>query len=118
MYTKTSVIKLDISLLNACVTKYVHSFLRHFIGLILWRAFWIKMLIQFSVFTEYYLEDCIQMLGFIPPPSDKKKKKDKDELGEEMDQEVWSPCIVWLSTVLYFPFYFVFDYVHVHSRLL
>nr|XP_022341971.1 LOW QUALITY PROTEIN: ATP-dependent RNA helicase A-like [Crassostrea virginica] len=36
---------------------------------------------------EYYLEDCIQMLGFIPPPSDKKKKKDKDELGEEMDQE-------------------------------
>lgn len=28
------------------------------------------------------------MLGFIPPPSDKKKKKDKDELGEEMDQEV------------------------------
>lgn len=38
--------------------------------------------------TEYYLEDCIQMLGFIPPPSDKKKKKDRDELGEEMDQEV------------------------------
>ena len=58
------------------------------------------------------------MLGFIPPPSDKKKKKDKDELGEEMDQEVWSPCIVWLSTVLYFPFYFVFEYVHVHSLLL
>lgn len=28
------------------------------------------------------------MLGFIPPPSDKKKKKDRDELGEEMDQEV------------------------------
>lgn len=41
--------------------------------------------------TEYYLEDCIQMLGFIPPPSDKKKKKDRDELGEEMDQEVKYP---------------------------
>lgn len=43
--------------------------------------------------TEYYLEDCIQMLGFIPPPSDKKKKKDRDELGEEMDQEVKYPFI-------------------------
>lgn len=31
------------------------------------------------------------MLGFIPPPSDKKKKKDRDELGEEMDQEVKYP---------------------------
>ncbi|XP_062619292.1 ATP-dependent RNA helicase A-like isoform X2 [Saccostrea cucullata] len=36
---------------------------------------------------EYYLEDCIQMLGFIPPPSDKKKKKDREEIGEEGDQE-------------------------------
>ncbi|XP_061189773.1 ATP-dependent RNA helicase A-like isoform X2 [Saccostrea echinata] len=36
---------------------------------------------------EYYLEDCIQMLGFIPPPSDKKKKKDREEMGEEGDQE-------------------------------
>ncbi|XP_071152767.1 ATP-dependent RNA helicase A-like isoform X1 [Mytilus edulis] len=37
---------------------------------------------------EYYLEDCIQMLNFIPPPNDRKKKKDKDELdAEEGDQE-------------------------------
>ncbi|XP_048744664.2 ATP-dependent RNA helicase A-like isoform X1 [Ostrea edulis] len=36
---------------------------------------------------EYYLEDCIQMVGFIPPPSDKKRKKDKEEIGEEGDQE-------------------------------
>ncbi|XP_072275880.1 ATP-dependent RNA helicase A isoform X2 [Pyxicephalus adspersus] len=34
---------------------------------------------------EYYLEDCIQMTRFIPPPRDK-KKKDKDEEGGE-DEE-------------------------------
>ena len=36
---------------------------------------------------EYYLEDCIQMLNFIPPPNDRKKRS-KDELDvEEGDQE-------------------------------
>ncbi|PIO31528.1 hypothetical protein AB205_0077370, partial [Aquarana catesbeiana] len=34
---------------------------------------------------DYYLEDCIQMTQFIPPPRDK-KKKDKDEEGGE-DEE-------------------------------
>ncbi|XP_019592839.2 ATP-dependent RNA helicase A isoform X2 [Rhinolophus sinicus] len=35
---------------------------------------------------EYFLEDCIQMTSFVPPPKDKKKKdKDKDEDGEEDD---------------------------------
>ncbi|XP_021562871.1 ATP-dependent RNA helicase A [Carlito syrichta] len=33
---------------------------------------------------EYFLEDCIQMTHFIPPPKDK-KKKDKDEDGGEDD---------------------------------
>ncbi|XP_026525041.1 ATP-dependent RNA helicase A isoform X3 [Notechis scutatus] len=33
---------------------------------------------------EYFLEDCIQMTKFIPPPKDK-KKKDKDEEGTEDD---------------------------------
>ncbi|XP_072919383.1 ATP-dependent RNA helicase A isoform X1 [Hemitrygon akajei] len=35
---------------------------------------------------EYFLEDCIQMTGFVPPPRDK-KKKDKDEEGGD-DEEV------------------------------
>lgn len=34
--------------------------------------------------VEYFLEDCIQMTKFIPPPKDK-KKKDKDEEGTEDD---------------------------------
>ncbi|XP_040216253.1 ATP-dependent RNA helicase A isoform X2 [Rana temporaria] len=34
---------------------------------------------------DYYLEDCIQMTQFIPPPRDK-KKKDKDEEGGEDDE--------------------------------
>ncbi|CAH2311359.1 ATP-dependent RNA helicase A isoform X1 [Pelobates cultripes] len=34
---------------------------------------------------EYFLEDCIQMTQFIPPPRDK-KKKDKDEEGGEDDE--------------------------------
>ncbi|GLD74880.1 ATP-dependent RNA helicase A [Lates japonicus] len=31
---------------------------------------------------EYFLEDCIQMTNFIPPPVDR-KKKDKDEEGDD-----------------------------------
>lgn len=34
------------------------------------------------MFTEYFLEDCIQMTHFVPPPSDR-KRKDKDEEGGE-----------------------------------
>lgn len=30
-------------------------------------------------FSDYYLEDCIQMLNFKPPIPDKKKKREKDE---------------------------------------
>ncbi|MED6280911.1 ATP-dependent RNA helicase A [Characodon lateralis] len=33
---------------------------------------------------EYFLEDCIQMTNFVPPPMDR-KKKDKDEDGGEDD---------------------------------
>ncbi|XP_072367340.1 ATP-dependent RNA helicase A isoform X1 [Scyliorhinus torazame] len=36
---------------------------------------------------EYFLEDCVQMTRFIPPPRDK-KKKDKDEDGGGDDEEV------------------------------
>ena len=34
--------------------------------------------------SEYYLEDCIQMTHFVPPPNDR-KKKDKDEEGGDGD---------------------------------
>lgn len=55
---------------------------------------------QVICIVEYYLEDCIQMLNFIPPPNDRKKKKDKDELdAEEGDQEViYTLCFI----VIYF----------------
>ncbi|TSO57287.1 ATP-dependent RNA helicase A [Bagarius yarrelli] len=32
---------------------------------------------------EYFLEDCIQMTQFVPPPSDRKRKDKDDEGGEE-----------------------------------
>lgn len=35
-------------------------------------------------FSEYFLEDCIQMTNFVPPPLDR-KKKEKDEEGGEDD---------------------------------
>ncbi|XP_076321258.1 LOW QUALITY PROTEIN: ATP-dependent RNA helicase A-like [Tachypleus tridentatus] len=35
--------------------------------------------------TEYFLEDCIQMLNFTPPPNTKKSKSKKDEDGVEGD---------------------------------
>ena len=37
-----------------------------------------------SLLSEYYLEDCIQMTNFVPPPNDR-KKKDKDEEGGDED---------------------------------
>ncbi|KAH3778151.1 ATP-dependent RNA helicase A-like isoform X2 [Dreissena polymorpha] len=36
---------------------------------------------------EYYLEDCIQLLNFVQPPNDRKKKKDRDEEDEIGEQE-------------------------------
>ena len=35
-------------------------------------------------FTEYYLEDVIQMLNFVPPLPDKKKKRDDVDDDEEV----------------------------------
>lgn len=37
-----------------------------------------------SALTEYFLEDCIQMTNFVPPPIDR-KKRDKDEEGGDDD---------------------------------
>ena len=35
--------------------------------------------------SDYYLEDVIQMLGFVPPIKEKKRKKDVDvDLEEEV----------------------------------
>lgn len=35
-------------------------------------------------FEEYYLEDVIQMLGFVPPLQEKKKKREEGEDDEEV----------------------------------
>ncbi|KAM3603825.1 uncharacterized protein V6R79_002682 [Siganus canaliculatus] len=40
---------------------------------------------------EYFLEDCIQMTNFVPPPVDR-KKKDKDEDGGEDDTNCNAIC--------------------------
>ena len=40
------------------------------------------------IYTEYYLEDCVQMLKFVPPPNDKKKKNSRDDVPDDDDQEV------------------------------
>lgn len=42
------------------------------------------MSLKTFIFLEYFLEDCIQMTNFVPPPMDR-KKKDKDEEGGEDD---------------------------------
>ncbi|KAB0405151.1 hypothetical protein E2I00_009195, partial [Balaenoptera physalus] len=36
-------------------------------------------------FFKYFLEDCIQMTHFVPPPKDKKKKDKDDDSGEDDD---------------------------------
>ncbi|XP_028283812.1 ATP-dependent RNA helicase A-like isoform X2 [Parambassis ranga] len=40
---------------------------------------------------EYFLEDCIQMTNFVPPPMDR-KKKDKDEEGGDDDTNCNAIC--------------------------
>ncbi|XP_037833506.1 ATP-dependent RNA helicase A isoform X2 [Kryptolebias marmoratus] len=40
---------------------------------------------------EYFLEDCIQMTNFVPPPNDR-KKRDKDEEGGEDDTNCNQIC--------------------------
>lgn len=48
-----------------------------------------------SVLTEYFLEDCIQMTSFVPPPMDR-KKRDKEEEGG--DEEVHQADLFWTWT--------------------
>lgn len=36
---------------------------------------------------EYYLEDCVQMLNFVPPPNDRRKKNARDDIPDEDDVE-------------------------------
>jgi hypothetical protein len=33
----------------------------------------------FFLFTDYFLEDIVQMLDFTPPPSDKKRRGGRDD---------------------------------------
>ena len=40
------------------------------------------------IVTEYYLEDCVQMLNFVPPPNDRRKKNARDDVVDDDDQEV------------------------------
>ena len=39
---------------------------------------------------EYYLEDVIQMLGFVPPLQEKKKRRDEGEDEEEVGEHLKS----------------------------
>ena len=39
-------------------------------------------------FSEYFLEDAIQLVNFSPPPIDRKKKKGGGGEGEEEEEEV------------------------------
>lgn len=46
--------------------------------------------------AEYFLEDCIQMTHFIPPPKDKKKKDKDDDCGEDDDvSELHEGILLW-----------------------
>lgn len=50
--------------------------------------------------TEYFLEDCIQMTGFVPPPMDR-KRRDKDEEGG--DDDVHRADLFWTGSQLRIP---------------
>lgn len=42
--------------------------------------------------SEYFLEDCIQMTHFVPPPVDRKKKDKDDEGGEDDVRTLFTWC--------------------------
>ena len=46
------------------------------------------------MFPDYFLEDIVQMLNFTPPPSDRKRKRDKDDdaVGADDEKEVCMAC--------------------------
>ena len=50
-------------------------------GLVTFNIFLIRQF--YSFLLEYYLEDVIEMLGFVPPLSERKKRRDKDDTVEE-----------------------------------
>ena len=51
-------------------------------------------IVSWCNFLEYFLEDCVQMLDFVPPLANNRKRKDRrsnnddDEDGTGMDVEV------------------------------
>ncbi|XP_067933886.1 ATP-dependent RNA helicase A protein-like isoform X2 [Watersipora subatra] len=48
---------------------------------------------------EYYLEDVVEMLDFVPTPSDRKRKKDKDDtILPDEDAEKEENCLLNVST--------------------
>lgn len=53
-----------------------------------------------SVLTEYFLEDCIQMTSFVPPPMDR-KKRDKEEEGG--DDDVRHLGLLWTGSQVRIP---------------
>lgn len=64
-----------------------------------WRVLSRRRFIFASVLTEYFLEDCIQMTSFVPPPMDR-KKRDKDEEG---DDDVHHVDLFWTGSQVRIP---------------
>ena len=54
------------------------------------------------MFAEYYLEDCIEMLQFMPPPNDRNKKKGRgdDDDGEEGGEDDVSLLLMMTGFIL------------------
>ena len=44
--------------------------------------------VLYTLFAEYFLEDAIEMVGFVPPPNNKKKKKSAGPEAAEEEEEV------------------------------
>lgn len=51
-----------------------------------------------SPLAEYFLEDCIQMSGFVPPPMERKKRDKEEDGGDDDVHQAHLPCMlpVWI----------------------
>lgn len=45
------------------------------------------LIYNFCFYLEYFLEDCVRMLNFVPTAESRKRSRDKDEVALEDDEE-------------------------------
>ena len=83
---KTEVLKSDSTMLPSCCLSQAFEYLGIICAIRLFNPHCeiVSPNIHFRqmmdiIIVDYYLEDIVEMLSFVPPPNDRKRKRDKEE---------------------------------------